>query len=976
MKTTISILLCLLLANTGHSQTMISDALLGDIQKAQADGTTVEALIVLGNQFNTEALDHQLTLKKATAHERGVAMVNALMAHTEATQADLAGLLESRINSDVIRYKRFWITNMIWVEARPEFLYELAQHKDVAMLEQNERMIPIEPVSMQPATALHGYTEPGLIAINAHKMWQLGFTGEGVIVGSIENGVDGTHPALLKSWHGNSVPASQAWYDPTFGTPFPTGGGHGTHVMGIMVGLDSIIADTIGVAYGAEWISARMNSWSVSEIIDRFEWMADPDGDPGTTDDMPAVVNNSWGSTIGPCNPSYMNAIINLETVGVAVIFSAGNKGPDASTMNEPAKSNISNLQIFSVGAVDGNFEDFPIAEWSSRGPTPCSSGGDSIKPEVSAPGVAVLSSFTEGTYRYGWGTSMATPHVSGAIALLKQAFPDKTGNELKQMVYETAHDLGEPGEDNTYGKGIIDVYQAYIENTIPENPRPPNDVTAYNEFLLPTMVYLYWTDPSNLVNGAPLQNFEINIYRDNTLIANVAKGVGSYTDNGLNDGQFYMYELKTHDLVSGNMSIGRMIGVYSGGSRIPAAPSITSGYYDKQNEVAVIHWSDPTTQSDGTFLDDLGMIQIYRENQLIASVSPGTETYLDHSAPGGQSYSYTLKASDTETPVNYSMPSKEAEIFCGVRPDILVYYGTASGPVIGYADSVYRTIRSFNIPVHKTDDLSEFGLLNYKAVFVITGMLVPYDHYIYDDDATGLLEFMNNGGSIYIEGNGCFNYFKDSGWGVYDIRPWLGLDPGNWTVEPVNELTGLNVLADYHFQNTGQGHLWDIMNPVNSTSTLWEDPGTGNIYGVYNEYNTGKIIGVVLPFGGLSDTTSTFARPLLMCKYLEMLGLPIPCGNVGIQDKEMNSSPLTVHITPNPVKDFTLIEYNLEKEAAVILTIFNLYGQTVDVLIDEDQQAGRKQVTWNTESYPAGLYFYSLQTGRKSETGKILLIR
>lgn len=310
------------------------------------------------------------------------------------------------------------------------------------------------------------------------------------------------------------------------------------------------------------------------------------------------------------------------------------------------------------------------------------------------------------------------------------------------------------------------------------------------------------------------------------------------------------------------------------------------------------------------------------------------------------------------------------------MRPDILVYYGTASGPVIGYADSVYRTIRSFNIPVHKTDDLSEFGLLNYKAVFVITGMLVPYDHYIYDDDATGLLEFMNNGGSIYIEGNGCFNYFKDSGWGVYDIRPWLGLDPGNWTVEPVNELTGLNVLADYHFQNTGQGHLWDIMNPVNSTSTLWEDPGTGNIYGVYNEYNTGKIIGVVLPFGGLSDTTSTFARPLLMCKYLEMLGLPIPCGNVGIQDKEMNSSPLTVHITPNPVKDFTLIEYNLEKEAAVILTIFNLYGQTVDVLIDEDQQAGRKQVTWNTESYPAGLYFYSLQTGRKSETGKILLIR
>jgi len=669
MKTFSLAIVMILFAIIGFSQQKVSDALMDDIRKARASGTTVEAWIVLNDQFDTQALDIELTRQKATCHERGVAVVTALKEHAQRTQSELVSYLESRIGTDVIRYQPFWITNIIFVEARPDALLDVALHRDVTQLDQIEQFELIEPVSMQPASEILGYAEPGLKAINAFKMWQLGFTGEGVIVGAIDTGVEGTHPALSGNWHGNSVPASQAWYDPVSGTTFPTDtDGHGTHVTGIMAGLDPIIADTIGVAYGSEWICARFGS--EQDILNSFQWMADPDGNPGTTDDIPAVVNNSFGNTPGFCYSSIITAIQNLEASGVAVIFAAGNEGPAASTVNFPSESNFTALQVFSVGALDGNYKDLPIATFSSRGPTSCTQGGDQIKPEVSAPGINVRSSFIGETYLYGAGTSQAAPHVSGAIALLKQAFPEKTGNELKKMLYETALDLGEPGEDNTYGMGIIDVYQAYIENAVPENPRPPDQVAAYSDYTTPSSIALSWTDPYTTVGGELLENFEINILRDNTLIASIPSGVGQYTDTSLTDGQQYEYIVRTHHITTDSMSIERKVSAWAGGSPDPASPENLSGNYVEPG--INLSWSDPATQSDGTPINDLARIYIYRDQVLLDSVDAGVESYTDNNQLYEQTFSYALVAGDTEIPTNYSQHSSEIEVFAGTKPDIL----------------------------------------------------------------------------------------------------------------------------------------------------------------------------------------------------------------------------------------------------------------------------------------------------------------
>jgi subtilisin family serine protease len=975
MKKPLLTLILIINAMICFSQSKISDALLEDFQQARSYGTTVEAMIYLADQFDTQALDKQLTQQKATCHERGVAVVTSLMEHAERTQADLVSYLESRIGTDVIRYQPFWITNSIFVEARPKALLDVAQHRDVVQLETNEGPELIRPVSMEPASRNPGHAEQGLRAINAHKMWQLGFTGEGVIVGGIDSGAEGTHPAVSSNWHGNSVPASQAWNDPGYGTTFPTDtDGHGTHITGIMCGLDPVTSDTIGVAFGAEWILGRVIWGSNSTFNTNLQWMLNPDGNAQTTDDMPSVVSNSWGDVPGSCTSSYLTAIQNLEAAGVAVVFAAGNSGPNPSTIIAPAKSNFSGLQVFSVGAVDGNYEELPITTFSSRGPTTCTQGGDQIKPEVTAPGNHVRSSWTGGYYVYMNGTSMATPHVAGAIALLKQAFPEKTGNELKQMLYETARDLGETGEDNTYGMGIIDVYQAYIENAIPGNPRPPDQVTAYSDFTTPAGVTLSWTDPAVLVGGEPLVAFEIQILRDNTLIASIPSGSGIFTDTGLTDGQHYEYSLRTHDLTTGNLSIDRNVSAWAGGSRVPAAPVILTGTYNPFMGITIT-WSDPTTQSDGTPIDDLALIYVYRDQVLLDSVTTGVESYNDNDPLYEEAYSYFLIAADNEEPKNYSRASSPLDVFAGTRPDILVYYGNAFGPVLDYVDSVYNTIRLIHPSVYKTNNLAKFGLpLDHEAIFVITGMYISYSHLLNSQDGTRLVNYLNNGGGVYIEGNMCFNSASVMA-GAYNIRPWLGLGLGDWTFDPVNQLSGLNEFSGMDFQYPGLGQTWDILEPSTTTSTLWHDPGNGNIYGVYNEYNTGKIIGCVLPYGGLADPLLPENKPYLMCRYLQLLGMDVAC-YVGDEELAVGSWQLALGIYPNPASGISEIKYQISKSKNVVIKVLDIRGSEICTLVNKNQAPGEHTVSFDTSGFPAGIYLVRLQAGDAVVTEKMAVMR
>ncbi|RME59156.1 hypothetical protein D6779_04975, partial [Candidatus Parcubacteria bacterium] len=435
------------------------------------EGDFLPVIAVLHDQVDIAGLDQQLKISHASLAQRHRLIVEALQEKAESTQPDLLMFLEKLKNEGKVRsFRSFWIINAIALEAVPEVITQLARLPGIAYIDVDALLKLDKPVSRMSAPESQNSAEPGLKVINAHKLWQRGITGQGVIVMNIDTGVDGDHPALASRWRGNQpgVSASAAWFDPNFGSSNPQdNNGHGTHTMGIMCGLNGANNDTIGVAFGAQWIAARTlnaNPHTCASVA-AFQWAADPDGDPNTVDDVPAVINCSWTDTsvTNECSTSnpYYPVIANVEALGTAVVFSAGNNGPSPQTITAPKNGIFSPVNIWATGAIDGNIPGYPIAPFSSRGPSSCD--GITIKPEACAPGVDVRSSYRGGGYAFLSGTSMASPHVAGAIALLRQAFPNKTGSELKEVLLATAVDLGPQGEDNDYGMGLIDVEAAYL---------------------------------------------------------------------------------------------------------------------------------------------------------------------------------------------------------------------------------------------------------------------------------------------------------------------------------------------------------------------------------------------------------------------------------------------------------------------------------------------------------------------------------
>lgn len=472
-------ILALLLARAAAAG-VIDPALEADLT-ALSGGTQVSALIILADQVPVRALDEELRAEHATLAARHARVITELRAMAENTQgpllADLAAL-EAR--GEVTGYTPYWIANLVVVRMSASALRGVAARSDVGVVGANFSVSPIEPAGdtrtpVAPVAAFAGST-PGLRAIQAHRVWyELGITGAGRLVCGLDTGVMGNHPALASRWRGAQpgIPWQWAWKDVIGGnTQFPADpNGHGTHTMGTLVGIAAATADTIGVAWGARWIACNAINQGVShefdnDVIAAFQWIADPDGDPQTTDDVPDVVANAWrvNEQLGypDCDARWWTVIDACETAGCAVVFSAGGDGPGAQTIGSPADRIATPTNALAIGAVSAQAGEpfpFPIASFSSRGPSGCD--GVTKKPEVVAPGVNVLSSTNNGGYALWSGTAMAVPHVAGVIALMREADPDLDVTTAKQILLETALDEGTAGEDNIYGWGVIDAYAA-----------------------------------------------------------------------------------------------------------------------------------------------------------------------------------------------------------------------------------------------------------------------------------------------------------------------------------------------------------------------------------------------------------------------------------------------------------------------------------------------------------------------------------
>jgi subtilisin family serine protease len=475
------LLLCISSVNAGEYSPDFTEYL------AMQDREMVSAVVSMADQVDLRLLQDQLYAQRADRRTWHEAVVRALQEKATLTQADIIARLDELVGGgQVEKYRALWISNIIIVTARTEVFDELVGRGDVGQISPDYMVELIQPSSRggdEPVIAGH---EIGLERIHADECWAMGITGEGRLVSNIDTGVWGNHDALDDRWRGTADPRyaehpEWAWYDP-YTTNWPTPNdvnGHGTHTMGTICGLGEATGDTVGVAFGAQWIAAAPIDRgggiprTVSDALLSFEWIADPDADPNTVWDVPDVCSNSWGVTTShgypPCDQTFWAVIDACEAVGVVVVFAAGNEGSlGPYSLRRPADRASTDFTTFSVGAVDGGSPNLPIAGFSSRGPSNCTPGGeDTFKPEVSAPGVNVRSSVPGGSYEGGWsGTSMACPHVAGTVALVRQANPNLTSDQVKEILLATAFEApadGIPGEDNTYGMGVVNAYDAVI---------------------------------------------------------------------------------------------------------------------------------------------------------------------------------------------------------------------------------------------------------------------------------------------------------------------------------------------------------------------------------------------------------------------------------------------------------------------------------------------------------------------------------
>ncbi|MBL4755134.1 MAG: S8 family serine peptidase [Flavobacteriales bacterium] len=494
MLRTFTLVFCLLLSNFllwGQSAGKLSTRLQADLVIATPSDQFAIS-ILLADRVDIRSMDQQFYAQRTSLNQRTKEVVAALKLKANTTQASLINFL---MNSDGVAaqsIQSFWVTNVVFCTATADVIQQLGVRQDVDVVDLNVRLLldDYEVVPITGAQKSIGGHEPGHDAIKAPTMWAMGYSGYGRKVMSLDTGVDPFHSAISDHFDGNYHSLQQSWFVLNRPPELPEDcNGHGTHTVGIMCGLDTINNDTIGVAWGARWIGSPSlcgDGSSTDRNIAAFQFAMDPDNNPATIGDMPDVINNSWRdpNTVNECSGLYKSTFDAVEAVGIAIVFSAGNSGPLPSTITQPKNINTDLVNVFCVANVNGNVAGFPIAGSSSSGPSTCGGTGSlNIKPEVAAPGSNVRSSY-QGDFSLLSGTSMAAPHVAGAIALLKEPFPYLTGTEIKLALYNSCVDLGVPGEDNTYGMGIIDVPAAfnYIQSqgNLPVTP-PVNDAAIVN---------------------------------------------------------------------------------------------------------------------------------------------------------------------------------------------------------------------------------------------------------------------------------------------------------------------------------------------------------------------------------------------------------------------------------------------------------------------------------------------------------------
>lgn len=927
-----------------------------------AEGEMINVVARLNDRVDIKALDADLKARKATRQERNFTVVTALQQKAGATQGPLLAHLAGIEQTGLVQHvQSYWIENMVAFRAPASVILQVVDRDDIETIFLEPEIFFDEPIDPMESPERISASEPGLRAINAHKLWAIGVAGQGRLVMNIDTGVNGNHAALSSRWRGTlpGVPANQAWYNGSGGT-FPADSdnpGHGTHTMGTMTGMNPANNDTLGVAPAAYWIAGT------GSYTGAFQWAVNPDGNPFTVDDVPDVINCSWFTSGDLCSGGsvYWSLMDNVEVAGAAVIWSAGNCGPSGSsgsctggatpgayrTITPPKNRITSEVNAFAVGALDGNSSALTIAGFSSRGPSACDT--TVIKPEVSAPGVSVRSTYANGSYGTLSGTSMAAPHVAGAVALLRQLNPDATADEIKVALLTTARDLGPAGEDNAYGRGIIDVFAAAEE---------------LSRFSLNGVV----TDAGS---SNPLEGVTIELLQ--TRQQRVTPANGSYAFKPLKD----TLSVRMTKFGYRDTTITTVLS-----ADIPATLNVTL----QMLQVVPI---------SGTISDSVSAQGVAADLLLYVQGDPGSgPTYTGNSAPNG-SYSlqgipgtYTVKVvapaphpdavvvnniqvTDAGASLNISLPHARVLL---IEDALGAPFDTMYQVSLDRLGMRRRTFGNTDSAAALNAVLASFPQRPVVLWFTgndTTNALTTSERQI-------IINHLAAGGRAIITGQNIAEFSQP---GDPLLEQYLGIQyTGNSPSAFLRGFAG-DVIGDgvnFIFSGGAANQTSkDIVTTIGGSigtpvKTLFygAPADSGNLAGVRvsGPTNTWGVAYFAFGLEGLPPARidSFIVRSTRFFNQLV----------VGVSEEREAMVPTDFVLEqnyPNPFNPTTQIRYGLPVESRVTLTVYNVMGQEVARLVDGVQNAGFHDVSWNGTStsgslVSSGVYFYKLEATGKGE--------
>src|ERR1043166_6204193 len=445
-------------------------------------GNQAEFLVVLRDQADLRGAQ-----ALATKRQKGRYVRDVLWNKARATQGPLLTWLRQRN----IAHRSYYIVNLIWVKGNFDVALELAARPDVARVEGNphihNRLPQPGPVVEAPRSLQRPATiEPGINYTHAPQVWAQGVTGQTIVVASADTGVRWTHNALkphYRGWDGTVANHDYNWHDSIHDSvsnpcgndsPFPCDDFfHGSHTTGTAIGDDGM-GNQIGMAPGAKWIACRnmdQGNGTPTRYIECMEFFLAPypvGGGQGDPTKAPDVTVNSWECPASEgCSADTLQAAVEAQAAaGIMMVSAAQNSGPNCSTVQNPPGIYAA---TYSAGALSTGTDT--IASFSSRGPVTVDGSGR-IKPDLSAPGTSTrsASNSSDSAYTTASGTSMATPHVAGGIAVLLSARPILHHDVAMQRtvmnnsaVFIASTQCGTAGPPNdVYGYGRIDVLAAY----------------------------------------------------------------------------------------------------------------------------------------------------------------------------------------------------------------------------------------------------------------------------------------------------------------------------------------------------------------------------------------------------------------------------------------------------------------------------------------------------------------------------------